>query len=97
MSEEGQPVVLAPLHPGGAPLTAPRRLSTKQARPWLKREDVLLGRWLCGAIEWAPAQDRAAFAAGLRARTGPDCHPNGDFLLYRLADGQRCLVLEEAQ
>ncbi len=84
-----------PRAPGGEPLTRGRRMPLRQARSWVRREDVLLGRWPCGSpVEWVSGQEREALAARVR-HGGRDCTVAGDVLLFRLADGRRALVVEQ--
>ncbi|MGY1713073.1 hypothetical protein ACI78R_01305 [Geodermatophilus sp. SYSU D01106] len=73
-------------------------MTRRDARSWLKREDVLLGRWPCGpAVEWIAAEgDRLRFAAKVRQGEGSDCNPAGDVLLHRLHSGRTAVVLEES-
>jgi len=85
------------LDPDGLSLSSPRRLTAKQARPWLKRDTVPLGLLSCGtAIDWIPAADRDAFAARLRRIEGKDCNPDGDLLLFTLPPNRHALVLDDA-
>jgi hypothetical protein len=85
------------LDPDGHPLPAPRRLTARDARPWVKREDVPLGLLPCGAaIEWTPGADRDAFAVRLRRIEGKDCNPAGDLLLFTLTHDRHALVLDDS-
>ncbi len=85
-----------PRGPGGEPLSRARRMTYLEARSWMKRSDALLGRWPCGRkIEWLPEEERATLAARVRHDEGRDCNVAGDVLLYRLADGQPAVVVEE--
>ena len=80
------------LDPDGFSLPPPHRLTARDTRPWVKREDVPLGLLPCGAaIEWTPDADRAAFAARLRRIEGKDCNPVGDLLLFTLTRAQLVL------
>ena len=73
-----------------------RRMTYREARSWMKRQDALLGKWPCGpTIEWVPDQERQAFTAGVREAEGKDCNLAGDVVLYRLADGRPIVVIEE--
>jgi hypothetical protein len=93
-SSTSEEIVL--LDPDGRSLSPPRRLTARQARPWLKRDNVPLGRRPCGAvIEWIPTADRDAFAARLRRIEGKDCNPHGDMLLFTLPPDGHALVLDE--
>ena len=89
-------VVVVPLAPDGSELGDGRRLTSRAARPWLGRPDVVLGHWGDGAaVQWVPAAERGARASAWRARQGRDCDVAGDFLLFHLPDGRRALVLQE--
>jgi hypothetical protein len=93
-SEQGDN--FTPRAPDGEPLTHGRRMTYRDARSWVKRGNVLLGRWPCGqTIEWVPEQERKAFVARARQAEGKDCNVVGDVVLYRLADGRPAVVIEE--
>jgi hypothetical protein len=84
------------LDPDGLPLPPPRRITARQARPWIKRADVLLGVLPCGtAIDWIPGADRDAFAVRLRRIEAKDCNLGGDVLLFALAGNRHALVLDD--
>jgi hypothetical protein len=85
-----------PRGPGGELLTQGRRMTYRDARSWMKRRDVLLGRSRCSStIDWVPDPESAAEAARLRQNEGLDCNVDGDVVLYRLADGRPVVVIEE--
>jgi hypothetical protein len=87
---------LIPRGSGGEPLTQGRRMTQREARSWMKRRDVLVGRGRCGTtIEWVPEHERAGQAARVRQDEGMDCNVQGDVLLFRVADGRPVLVIEE--
>ena len=82
--------------PDGEPLTHGRRATHRAARPWLRRDDALVGVWPCDSpFEWVPAAERPAFAARERRAEGRDCNVAGDVLLFRLADGRPVVVVQE--
>jgi hypothetical protein len=83
-----------PRAPGGEALAHGRRMTYREARNWLKRRDVLFGRWRGPTIEWVADQDRDAFTAGLRRAEGTDCSLDGDVVLYRLADRRPVIVID---
>ncbi|MCZ2827344.1 hypothetical protein O2W14_00660 [Modestobacter sp. VKM Ac-2986] len=81
--------------PDGELLTHGRRVTHRAARPWLRRDDALVGVWPCDSlVEWVPAADRPAFAAQERRAEGRDCNVAGDVLLFRLADGRPVVVVQ---
>ncbi len=85
-----------PLGPDGCSLPAPQRMTLRRARSWIKREQVALGVWPCGsAIEWVPADERAAFAVRLRRAEGKDCNLDGDALLFTITAERHAIVLDE--
>ena len=82
--------------PGGEPLTHGRRTTWRAARPWLRRDDVLVGVEPCGRpVEWVPDEGRPHFAARARRAEGRDCNVAGDLLLFRLTDGRPVVVVQE--
>jgi hypothetical protein len=84
------------LDPDGFSLPLPRRLTARQARPWVQRDDVPLGLLPCdAAINWIPATDRDSFAGRVRRIEGKDCHPNGDVLLFTVSRNRHALVLDD--
>ena len=81
--------------PSGQPLTVGRRLTYRQARPWLRRSDAVVGLRPCGMeVNWLPDDERQAVVERLRHAEGKDCNVAGDVLLYRLPDGN-IVVVEE--
>jgi hypothetical protein len=85
-----------PCGPNAEALTKGRRLTYRQARPWLKRSDVPIGVRPCGTgIRWLPEDERQTYAQRLRHAEGRDCNVAGDVLLYRITDSSKVLVVEE--
>jgi hypothetical protein len=81
--------------PDGEPLTDGRRMTYRQARPWLRRGEALVGVWPSHApVEWMPEQDRTELTAAARRAEGRDCNVAGDVLLFRRADGRPVLVVQ---
>ena len=84
--------------PNGEPLTRQRRLTYREARPWLKRSSVLIGVAPCGTdIRWLRDDERDGYVQQLRHAEGRDCNVAGDVLLYRMTDSNTVLVVEEPQ
>ena len=91
-SDEAEP----PRGPAGELLTKHRRLSYRDARPWLKRSSVVLGAMACGReIRWLRDDERHDYVQQLRHAEGQDCNVAGDVLLYRTSGGLTVLVVEE--
>ena len=87
---------ILPADPDGHPLPPFRRMTIKQARPWIRRDHVPLGVWPCGSpIEWVSAAGRAAFATRLRRAEGKDCNTDGDALLFTLPHDGHAVVIDE--
>jgi hypothetical protein len=86
-----------PRGPNGEALTRARRMTYRQARPWLKRSDVRIGVMPCGTdIRWLQEDDeRQSYVEHLRRAEGGDCNVAGDVLLYRITDSVKVLVVEE--
>lgn len=82
-----------PRAPGGEALMHGRQLTYREARSWLKRADVVLGRWRGTTIEWASDEERSSLVMWMRRIEGKDCDPSGDVVLYRLSGGQPVLVV----
>lgn len=85
-------------HPGpnGEQLTRQRRLTYREARPWLKRSSVLIGVEPCGTdVRWLRDDERHEYVQQLRHAEGRDCNVAGDVLLYRMKNGTTVLVIEE--
>ncbi len=71
-------------------------MTYRQARPWLKRSDVAIGVWPCGAdIRWLQDDERQSYAQTLRHAEGRDCNVAGDVLLYRITDSVKVLVVQK--
>ena len=82
--------------PDGEALTHERRLTYREARPWLKRSSVRIGVVPCGTgLRWLEADERDGFVQKLRHAEGRDCNVAGDVLLYRTAKESKVLVVEE--
>lgn len=85
-----------PLAPNGEPLTDGRRMTLRDARAWLRREGVAVGRLpeCAEQVEWLQGVERREFVSRLRHIEGRDCNVGGDVLLYTLCDGGRVAVVE---
>jgi hypothetical protein len=82
--------------PNGEELTRERRLTYREARPWLKRSSVLIGVMPCGTdVRWLQDDERQGYVQQLRHAEGRDCNVAGDVLLYRMPDSAKVLVVEE--
>ena len=85
----------SPRGPDGRALEGARRLTYRQARPWLRRSEVIIGVQPCGtAISWLADDERQALVQQLRHAEGKDCNVAGDVLLYRLPHST-VIVIEE--
>jgi hypothetical protein len=85
-----------PRGPDGEELTRQRRLTYRQARPWLKRSNVRIGVAPCGSsVRWVQEEERQTYVQQLRQAEGRDCNVAGDVLLYRNLEGASALVVEE--
>ncbi|SDN97380.1 hypothetical protein SAMN05660199_01002 [Klenkia soli] len=81
--------------PDGELLERGRRLTFRDARPWVRRQSALVGVWNCGTpVAWAVGDARRALVDRIRASEGGDCNIGGDVLLFRLADGRRAVVVD---
>lgn len=81
--------------PNGQALVGGRRLTYRQARPWLRRTDAFVGLRPCGMeVHWIADDQRRAVVERLRHVEGKDCNIAGDVTLYRLA-GASFVVVEE--
>ena len=70
-------------------------MTYRQARPWLRRSDAVVGLRPCGMeVNWLAADERQAMVERLRHAEGKDCNVAGDVLLYRLPDAN-IVVVEE--
>lgn len=79
----------------GQALEGARRLTYRQARPWLRRSDAVNGLRPCGIeVHWVADDERQALVERLRHAEGKDCNVAGDVLLYRLGGGN-VIVVEE--
>jgi hypothetical protein len=85
-----------PLAPSGEPLTDGHRVTLREARTWLRRERVAVGRLpeCSQKVQWLEGADRQEFVSRLRHSEGRDCNVGGDVLLYMLCDGGRVAVVE---
>ena len=76
--------------------TGGRRLTYRQARPWLRRPDVIVGVRPCGMeVRWVSDEERTQLVARWRHAEGKDCNVAGDVLLYRGAGEVTVVVVEE--
>lgn len=83
------------LGPSGQVLRRARRLTYRQARPWLGRGDAVIGLRPCGMeVTWVADDERQAVVERLRHAEGKDCNVAGDVLLYRSSYGS-VVVVEE--
>ena len=81
--------------PNGQALVRARRLTYRDARPWLRRTDALIGTRPCGVeVAWVADDERQALLERLRHAEGKDCNVAGDVLLYR-SQGGTVIVVEE--
>ena len=81
-SEGGDAVQLR--GPSGHNLDRARRMTYRQARPWLRRRDAVIGLRPCGVeVNWMADHERPALVERLRQAEGKDCNVAGDVLLYR--------------
>jgi hypothetical protein len=85
-----------PQAPSGEPLTHGRRTTLRDARTWLRREGVAVGRLpeCSEQVEWLEGAERRNFVSRLRNSEGRDRNVGGDVLLYTLCDGGRVAVVE---
>jgi hypothetical protein len=82
--------------PNGEQLTRQRRLTYREARPWLKRSGVRIGVEPCGTdVRWLRDDERQEYVQHLRHAEGRDCNVAGDVLLYYMTDSTTVLVIEE--
>ena len=81
--------------PSGQALVRARRLTYREARPWLRRSDAVIGLRHCGVeVTWVADEERQALLERLRHAEGKDCNVAGDVLLFRSRDGT-VVVVEE--
>ncbi len=55
------------LDPEGFSMSSPQRMTIKQARPWINRDEIPLGIWSCAsAIEWSASGEKTTAQGWLR-------------------------------